>query len=327
MTEKITLLLTHSHDFYTIDRVEQAVARKGGRPYRFNTDRFPEHIKLSILMDGGEPVLSLVDGDSETVINGKDIQSVWLRKTGAPHIDKNMDAVLRKGCIKESKEVLDIFLNHLHTDAVRWMDPPSAVRKAENKLFQLNLAQSAGIRVPQTLITNSPEDLKHFYRNLNGNVVAKMLTPLTVSMSGKTPFVFTSRVKEEDLDDAGMLRYSPMAFQEYIPKDYELRIAYVDGKLLTGAVSAKKIGADTTDWRAAQTEHFQWERFTVKEAFAEKLRSFMKRIGLSFGAVDVIVQPNGEYVFLEVNPTGEWGMLERDLELPISDAIAEFLVR
>ncbi|NEO45670.1 MAG: MvdC family ATP-grasp ribosomal peptide maturase, partial [Moorea sp. SIO4A3] len=39
-----------------------------------------------------------------------------------------------------------------------------------------------------------------------------------------------------------------------------------------------------------------------------------------------IVTPDGEYVFLEVNPTGEWGMLERDLGYPISDAIADALL-
>ena len=33
-----------------------------------------------------------------------------------------------------------------------------------------------------------------------------------------------------------------------------------------------------------------------------------------------------EPVFLEVNPAGEWGWLERDLGYPIGDALAEALV-
>ena len=44
-----------------------------------------------------------------------------------------------------------------------------------------------------------------------------------------------------------------------------------------------------------------------------------------FGAFDLIQTPLEEYVFLELNPTGEWGMLERDLGYPISNAIAEAL--
>lgn len=51
----------------------------------------------------------------------------------------------------------------------------------------------------------------------------------------------------------------------------------------------------------------------------------MSKLGLVFGAVDLICTPSGELVFLEVNPGGEWGMLERDLGLPISEAIADAL--
>jgi hypothetical protein len=40
----------------------------------------------------------------------------------------------------------------------------------------------------------------------------------------------------------------------------------------------------------------------------------------------LICTPAGEHVFLEVNPSGEWGMLERDLGLPIADAIAGALL-
>nr|MCF4968340.1 MvdC family ATP-grasp ribosomal peptide maturase [Nostoc sp. CMAA1605] len=57
-----------------------------------------------------------------------------------------------------------------------------------------------------------------------------------------------------------------------------------------------------------------------------RLREFMGRLELRFGAFDFIVTPDGEHIFLEVNPNGEWGMLERDLDYPIADAIAETLV-
>jgi glutathione synthase/RimK-type ligase-like ATP-grasp enzyme len=52
----------------------------------------------------------------------------------------------------------------------------------------------------------------------------------------------------------------------------------------------------------------------------------MSELGLVYGAIDLICTPAGEYVFLEVNPGGEWGMLERDLGLPIADAIARALL-
>jgi hypothetical protein len=32
----------------------------------------------------------------------------------------------------------------------------------------------------------------------------------------------------------------------------------------------------------------------------------MSELGLLFGAFDFILTPSGDYVFLEVNPCGEW---------------------
>ncbi|MCY0725966.1 hypothetical protein OVW19_29935, partial [Klebsiella pneumoniae] len=64
----------------------------------------------------------------------------------------------------------------------------------------------------------------------------------------------------------------------------------------------------------------------LPEDVAARLRALLGRLGLRQGAVDLIRTPQGRHVFLEINPVGEWGMLERDLGLPIADAIAEELL-
>lgn len=323
--KKTILLLTHSGDYYTIDNVERAVAERGCRPIRFNTDLFPEKIKLSIRLGRNGTGLLLQDDAGEISLNAKDIYSVWLRKIGTPHVDKDMDELLRRGCITESGATLEAFLDEL--DSIRWLDHRSTVLKAQNKVYQLRLAQSAGIKTPETLITNNPEDVRRFYRDMKENIVSKMLTPLTISMDGHSPFVYTNRIGPEDLNELESLRYSPMVFQECIRSEYELRIAYVDGRLLTGAIHTGKVMEGDVDWRSQKQKKMEWEPFHVHEDFARKVRQFMKKIGLGFGALDVMVTPGGEYVFLEVNPTGEWGMLERDLDLPISETIADALLK
>ena len=325
MAQKTILLLTHSKDYYTIDRVEKAIVRKGCRPFRFNTDKFPEQVKLSIHLEEGEVVLSLQEEDRQKKFYAKDVYSVWVRKIGTPYIPENMDPLLRQGCITESLEVLEIFLRVF--DNVRWIDDLAMVRKAEDKLYQLRTAQSVGLVTPRTLITNDPQEVQDFYHSLEGDIVAKMITPLTVNMEGNTPFVHTSRIGPEDLQHLETLRHSPMAFQEYIPKEYELRIIYVDGQLFTGALHWKTPGEAPVDWRTPDRQVFKWEHFNVPETLADKIRALMKQMGLYFGALDVILTPEGQYVFLEVNPAGEWGMLERDLGLTISDAIANALTR
>ena len=49
----------------------------------------------------------------------------------------------------------------------------------------------------------------------------------------------------------------------------------------------------------------------------------MKKLNLNFGALDFIRATNGDYVFLEVNPCGEWGMLQKTLNYPITDHMAQ----
>jgi glutathione synthase/RimK-type ligase-like ATP-grasp enzyme len=145
-------------------------------------------------------------------------------------------------------------------------------------------------------------------------------------MDADTSFVYTNRVREEDLAQVEALRHSPMVFQELIPKAYELRVAYVAGAAFAGALDATGTSRGHTDWRRAAPDECRWQKAQLPTEVVTSLQALMSDLGLVFGAVDLICTPAGEHVFLEVNPGGEWGMLERDLGLPISEAIAEALV-
>lgn len=144
-------------------------------------------------------------------------------------------------------------------------------------------------------------------------------------MQASSFFMYTSVVKEEDLADAETLRYCPAVFQEQIPKQLELRAIYVNGKLFVGALDASEYATSTQDWRRGK-KALVWQPYQLPDQLIRCLDAFMAKFGLLFGAFDFIKKPSGEYVFLEVNPTGEWGMLERDLDYPIAEAIADTLL-
>jgi hypothetical protein len=117
-----------------------------------------------------------------------------------------------------------------------------------------------------------------------------------------------------------------MVFQELIPKARELRVAWVAGEAFAGALDASGTSRGQTDWRRAAPEECRWQRGELPAEVSNGLRLLMSELGLAFGAIDLICTPAGEHVFLEVNPAGEWGMLERDLGLPIAEAIAGTLL-
>jgi MvdC family ATP-grasp ribosomal peptide maturase len=318
----VVLLLTHSGDFYTVDLVAQALSRMGVRPIRFNTDLFPSLIKLSARA-GDERVAHLFTEAGEQ-ISTNEVRAVWARKLWTPRMAHDLDERYHSMCVSESVAALDGFLDALHN--ARWINNLDRQRDAENKQRQLRLAARAGLRVPRTLVTNDPGAARQFFAETEGQTVAKLLRPLNVSMDAAKPFVYTNRVREEDLAGAEALRHSPMVFQELIPKACELRVVCVAGEAFAGALDATGTSRGHTDWRRAAPEECHWQQAQLPAEVASSLRALMSELGLVFGAVDLICTPSGGHVFLEVNPSGEWGMLERDLGLPISETIAKALL-
>lgn len=317
------LLLTHTGDFYTVELVSQVLARRGVRPIRFNTDLFPSQVKLS--GRAGDKRGADLFTEAGDKISAEEVRAVWARKLWTPRMADDLDERYRSSCVSESTAALDGFLDALHE--ARWVNNLERQNAAENKQRQLRLAAHAGLRVPRTLVTNNPAAARQFFAETEGETVAKLLRPLTVSMEADNAFVYTNRVREEDLAGAEALRHSPMVFQELIPKAYELRVACVAGEAFAGALNATGTSRGQTDWRRAAPEECQWQKTQLPPEVANKLRTLMSELGLVFGAVDLICTPAGEHVFLEVNPSGEWGMLERDLGLPISEAIAQALLK
>ncbi|MFB2839286.1 MvdC family ATP-grasp ribosomal peptide maturase [Floridanema evergladense] len=322
LSRDVILLITHSGDFFTIDRVAEALAKKGVQPFRFDTDKFPLEVQLTAQFDKSRSYHKLEYGANS--ISTEQVKAVWMRRIWEPNLGKELAPQFREACIKESLATLDGFWDSLR--AARWVDNLERIDVAHNKLRQLRVASELGLIIPQTLVTNKADAAREFFQKVKGKMVSKLLTSLSRSMEQPAFFLYTSVVKEEDLLDAESLRYCPMVFQEEIPKQLELRVVYVNGNVFVGALDASIYAGAKVDWRSPGVDVGKWQHHELPEQIVGCLKAFMDKFGLLFGAFDFIVTPSGEYVFLEVNPLGEWGMLEKDLDLPISEAIANVLI-
>lgn len=312
------LLLTHAADHFTIDRVQAGVARRGATPIRLDTDRFPGHYRLTTRVGRAGLSVRLRAEDVDLPIDA--VAAVWLRRVFGPPRPAGLSDLEADHCVRESRAALDGFLSALR-DA-RWLDPLPDVRRAENKLVQLREAHRAGLDIPPTVVGNDPDEVRALWAACRGQVVAKMLTPVARSM-GPGPAVYTSALRESDLDDLDGLALAPMIFQERVDKLRELRVVYVAGRCFVGSLDAV---AD--DWRRpVEPRPSPWRIGELPDDVAGRLDAVMRALHLRFGVADVLVARDGSYRFLELNPVGEWGMLERDLDLPIADAIAEELCK
>ncbi|MEH2335612.1 MvdC family ATP-grasp ribosomal peptide maturase [Nostoc sp.] len=324
LSHDVVLLITHSGDFFTIDRVAQALSKKGVKPIRLDTDKFPQQVQLVAHLDESRSYHT-IEYDNYS-ISTEQVQAVWMRRIWEPELSSQLAPQFREACVRESKATLDSFWDSLKE--ARWIDDLERINYANNKLRQLRIASEIGFVIPRTLVTNKAESAREFFGQVKGKMVSKLLTALSHSMEANSSFfLYTSTVKEEDLQDAESLRYCPMVFQEQIPKQQELRVVYVNGNVFVGALNADVYAAAKVDWRKPGIEVGAWQHHQLPDEVVRRLKAFMGRFGLLFGALDFIVTPSGEYVFLEINPMGEWGMLEKDLNLPIASAIADALLQ
>jgi MvdC family ATP-grasp ribosomal peptide maturase len=318
----VVLLLTQSGDYFTVDRVAAALKRRGVRPFRFDTDRFPAQIKLTAKFAGEKTSHVIVDGAHRVTAN--EVRAVWARRFWPPRLAPDLDPNFHALCARESMATIEGFLDGLHS--VRWVNELARDREAESKLLQLRIAAEVGLLVPRTLVTNDPQRMCSFFREVKGKMVAKLLRPVSINMDADSGFVHTSVVTKKDLDEGDLLRHSPMVFQELITKACELRIAVVGDKLFVGSIDTRNSPRGQIDWRLASPDEARWELGQVPDQVATAIKALMSKLGLVYGAIDLIRTPDNDYVFLEVNPGGEWGMLERDLNYPISEAIADALL-
>lgn len=307
------LLLSHGQEPFCTDRVAGAISARGFAPLRLDTDTFPSALTLTGEL-GPDARPRVLLGEHEL-----DVAAVWLWRLWAPTLDASLDPAHREAAMRESMTTLRGLLDLLAH--VPWIDPIDLNRCAENKTRQLRLAGELGLAIPPTLITADPAAARRFFHAHDGRVVAKLQSALAPSMAGGGGLP-TRLLQAGDLDALEGLRWCPMMFQRYVEKAYELRIAWVDGQAFVGALDGRKCGVD---WRYESTA--SWEPHVLPAAVHDRLARLLARLGLRQAAIDLIVEPTGDYVFLEVNPHGEWGMLERDLGLPIGEAIATALIR
>jgi glutathione synthase/RimK-type ligase-like ATP-grasp enzyme len=134
-------------------------------------------------------------------------------------------------------------------------------------------------------------------------------------------------VKPEDLADLSGLSICPATFQELLPKSLEIRVTVVGNRVMSAAIDSQVSARAAHDWRRDGVRMIHdWQHYQLPLDVEEKILRVMDHFSLNYGAIDIILTPDGRHVFIELNPCGEFFWLERAPGLPISDAIAELLL-
>ena len=204
-----------------------------------------------------------------------------------------------------------------------------ANRTASSKPLQQHVARRCGLRVPRTYLGSDPVRAEAFARTLwaeGRRCCTKNVESTHVEIGGVKHARLTKLFTDDSLGQLAGLAACPMFFQEYVEKAAEYRVTVVGGEVYACRIESQRAGGKTAvDWRnynVAATPHYAAD---LGEAMTGKLVRLVRTLGLTFGAVDLVEDPNGEFWFLEINPQGQWLWIEDLTDLPISMAIARHL--
>jgi hypothetical protein len=315
------LLVTHSED-PSCDRACDELSRLGHSVARVDVDRFPSGLPLAIYQGATAPEVEIPARDGG--IRLRDIEAVWNRYFDAGEcLPYEMDPHQRALAVYQSQMFIDGWLASL---AVFQLDPRPAAQTAELKILQHHLATAIGLEIPRTLVANDPEAVRRFAATCPTGVVAKMLQNRGFDDGETAVGVGTTLLSADDLRALDSLHLCPMIFQELVPKQLELRVTIVGERIFTAAVDSQVAESSKVDWRLG-TEHLTWIHHALPYEVEQKLLALLHRFGLRYAAVDLILTPDGRYVFLELNVNGLYNWLEDALGFTISESIAELLAK
>ncbi|SHG33888.1 MvdC/MvdD family ATP grasp protein [Chryseobacterium vrystaatense] len=310
------LCITHSKDFYNIDIFFEYLDSKNIPWFRLNSDRMNHFQKISVTENSFE----LTDEFGNT-LRSEDIRGVWHRKAWGITIPEELDEDYKKTFLTGYSNLRYNLITVL--EDIPWVNPYENERKIDaSKMLQLKLAKENNLTIPQTIFSNDEEKITTFFHQFcNGKAVAKLHSLTAKSMGGEN-LISTMIIEEDTLENLSDIAYCPMIFQPYVDKEYELRIVYIAGDFFTGKIN----NSENVDWRLAQGDYF-WSAYELPQNVKTGLASMMEQMGLYIGAIDMIKGKDGKYYFLEVNPQGEWGMLQKELGSPIAEKIADNLIK
>lgn len=269
----------------------------------------------------------LRNGKTEITLNGRkirDVRSVWYRQY---LLVQGFELPVAKGKQKYAQDAIRYFNRLLFAQfpEALWVSNFFAVEAADDKLRQLQVASNLGLRVPDTIITSSSKSAFEFVRRHKA-AIAKPNYSARYQEGDQEYVFYTSRINEST--DFSGLKLAPAIIQQAITVDKELRITVVGNSVFAASVEVDedKHAAHIRDWRVADMADMRLAAFDLPVKIQQKCISLVKELGLQFGAIDMIVDPQGEYWFLENNPAGQWFFVEQATGLPIGKAIAGLLI-
>ena len=321
------LTLTEPRDDHAL-YVQEALRAKGSDTVLWFTADLAQQQAASLEL-GVEAGLRLSASGPGLCLGDEPLRAIWLRRPAMPVLADDLHPADRKWARQEYEEFHWWLVRGLSETAF-WVNPFEGSRRSRSKVMQQQVARRVGLRIPRTLYSNDPAEIRAFVRTHGGRVVYKAFTQTGLWKLKDEGYavLFTALLDEDKLPDDEVLRATPGIYQPCLPKAYELRVTVMGTHIFPAKVDSQAMQHGALDWRRGFDDmHLRFAPIELAPELQRAILRLMEELGLVFGCLDFIVTPDGEHVFLEVNEMGQFLFVEDYIEVPLLDAFCEMLLQ
>ncbi len=209
-------------------------------------------------------------------------------------------------------------------DAI-WINNPQRTFESENRLNQLLSAQRLGFSIPETLITNEMEAAKKFFKRFPKSTIVKVLHHHEIFLNQKSYRFLTNNIETSHLSKFNELTYAPVIFQKKIENDSEIRVTVINDKAFSCRISTIKEKRNFSDLHKIKEKELIFSEISLDKKIEKLCIKLNRKLGLLVSSIDFVQGKNGELLFLEINPIGDWNWIEKHTNLPITKSMFDFV--
>lgn len=318
---KMVLLLTNKEDI-TVDFIVRELQQRNIAYYRLNTEEIPENVTVNFQINKNQYIL--YDKKKKLEISLEAVSSIYFRRpqiSQLNHID-GLDMQERNYLRSEIQYLIEGIYKTLRNKF--WLNNVYDIREAENKIFQLQLAQEVGFEIPNSLISNVESDATMFLNEQQSGCIIKPIKSGNMQDGQSPKVIYTSEIKSDELKED--VECFPAYIQENITKKYDIRCVVLGEKIYAAEIISQGQENSRIDWRRAEgiLEH---RVHILPEDIKKQCIDITKKFNLNYSAIDLVLDKSGRYYFLECNPNGQWAWLENRLGFDISKNIVDILAQ
>ncbi len=283
------------------------------------------------------------DTHEDTIYNFLDAQSCWWRRAGlgvrsflisnppkelvSHGIDlsgfvSGQNSLLRNEISYLKEYIFKKVYEHCHINI------GSPLRYDVNKLIVSNIAREEGFVVPDyEVISNLSQIAKS--RTIKDRFVTKAIANGIYGGDDAyhNAYSYTELYEKKNFPEDELVRVFPSLIMGLVEKKMEIRSFFLSGTFYSMAIFSQSSDQTKVDFRKYNQEvPNRCEPFRLPEEIEDKLRAVFHALDLNCGSVDLIINEKDEYVFLEINPVGQYGMVNMPCNYDLDKLIANYLI-